>query len=79
MVEFQLILMVYMRDGTTTKQMVKASNRESGISKFNYLQDLITKKRRDELKQWTDQNLYVDGIVTSIEGLYAVMAVKVLP
>ncbi len=81
MIEFQIILTVIHRDGNYSKHVVKASSRETGIQKYNYLKDLIINKKYGELKEWTDNNIHVqhDGIVSSIDGLYGTSYIQVLP
>ena len=79
MVEYHIILNIVYRDGSTTKNVVRCSTREASISKYNYLKNLLDHKDFRELKAWTHENLYVEGIVESIEGLLGVSYIKVLP
>lgn len=65
--------------GQTVKQAIKMADRNFAISKYNYILSLIGKKEKQhELLEWSQENLSVDGVVTSLEGLYGVAMVKIL-
>jgi hypothetical protein len=83
MIEFQIIVNVFSPEfgGRTTRHVVRSSDREAAIKKFQYLDTLLkTKNRFQENREWTVENLGVThGQMTSIEGLYGVSYIKIAP
>jgi hypothetical protein len=79
MIEFQIVLNVYLQDGRNVKHSIKSLDRESAVTKFKYLQSLVSdKKRIGELKSWSHENLSQPGVVTALDGLYGVVAIKIM-
>lgn len=80
MIEYQIILHVYHKEqgGRTIKQVVKCSDRDSAIQKFNYLNELATdKKKVRELQDWANENLPTPGQIVGTDGLFGVSYVKI--
>ena len=79
MIEYKILIKLYLPNGSSSIYSVKCSDRESGIKKYKYLQELFNKKSNSELMMWMRENVHVPGALpTSIEGLYGVSAVKIL-
>ena len=81
MLEYQLFLSVYLsaQGGRSIKKIISGSDRENMISKYKYIVDLVTDKRKvRELSDWTKDN-NIEGIIVGVEGLYCVAYVKILP
>jgi len=80
MTEYQIILNVYLpaQGGTTIKKIVRGSDRDSMITKFKYLGELVMDKRRArELAEWSQDN-NIPGNIIGTEGLFGVSYVKIL-
>lgn len=81
MIEFQIVLNVYQdaHGGRTVKAYVRASDRETAIKKYQYLEGLVNNKRAQrELMEWSKENLSITGMVVGLDGLYAVTSIKIL-
>ena len=81
MIEYQIILNVYQpaNGGTTIKQILHCSDRESAIEKFKYIGELVVdKKRARELQEWREDN-DIKGTIVSTDGLFGVSLIKILP
>jgi hypothetical protein len=79
MVEYHILVSVYMNNGQNIKYPVKSSDRDNAITKFTYLQGLLKDKRKSgELRDWTTENINVPGVVTGIDGVYGVAYVRIL-
>lgn len=81
LVEFQTIVNVYVptQGGRNIRQVIRSSERDTAISKYEYLKTLIAdKKKLGELKAWTEENLNIPGFIVNIEGLYGVSYIKIL-
>ena len=75
MLEYQIIVNVYVpaQGGRSVRSVIRSSDRDQTIKKFQYLDQLVKDKRKQrELQEWTSENLNLQGIITSIEGLYGV-------
>jgi hypothetical protein len=79
MLEYQLIFKMYLPDGTYYKKVLSSTDRESAITRFNYVSGLLkdTKKNGRELKEWCMDN-DIKGVIIGIEGLYGVAYIKIL-
>ena len=81
MVEYQIILNLYLPDGRTVKKIIYCSDRETGIEKFKYLGELVVDKNKNryrELSDWKADN-DVKGQIVNTEGLFGVSRIKILP
>jgi hypothetical protein len=73
--------MVYMsaQGGSSVKKIIRGSDRDNMVTKFKYICDLVTDKRKvRELASWALDNS-ISGIIVGVEGLYGVAYVKILP
>jgi hypothetical protein len=83
LIEYQIVVNVYypFQGGRSLRSVIRSSDRESAIKKYQYLDQLVKdKKKIQELKSWCDENLQTSGgIITSVAGLFGVSYIKILP
>ncbi|GEM_PF-6440542 len=80
--EYHIILNIFLPadGGRTVKQVLRSSDRDSAISKFKYIGQLVSdKKNARELQDWCMENLHTPGIISGTDGLYAVTFIRILP